>query len=198
MTLSRTLSGWIMRLATGRPPPAQAEWALAMDREFETLERGRLGWALGCMTTRIGWTLRAQWLYLLLLLLVPFALRWISSLEFEFFTATQSRRAFFHDYLAVIGLIEPVPLAILLGFYRPNRIGTTLVLGCLLAQHVLMTLYYGSWVLGVPFFRWFGPHSTLYMAPVPVGLCASLWVWYLGASMGARLARRRMTLSPAA
>src|SRR5436190_1995922 len=72
MTLSRTLSGWMMRLATRRPPPARAEWALAMQREFETMERGGLGWAFGCLTTRLGWTLRTQWLYLVLLALTPF------------------------------------------------------------------------------------------------------------------------------
>jgi hypothetical protein len=190
MTMSRTLSGWIMQLATRRPPPTRADWVLAMDREFETLERGRLGWALGCLTTRIGWTLRAQWLYLLLLLLSPFYIRWVGHLEFTLFWSHHEYIGFERNYGALIALIEPLPLAILLGFYRPDRIRTTLVLGCILAQHVGMTLG-ASWTLGGTFLSWWGPHATIYMAPPLIGLCASLWVWYMGASFGAWLARRR-------
>jgi hypothetical protein len=189
MILSRTLSAWIIRLATRRPPPARAEWARAMQCEFETMERGGLGWAFGCLTTRVGWTLRAQWLYLVMLASTPFLLGWMGSLEFEFFTSSDSLKALFHSYGALISLIEPFPLAILLGFFRPGRIGTTLVIGCVLLQHVGGSIRAAS-VLGVPFLSWWGPHSTIYMAPPFVGLCASLWIWYLGASLGAWLAKR--------
>lgn len=190
MTLPRTLSGWIMRLATRRPPPARAEWARAMQCEFETMASGGLSWALGCLSTRFGWFFRAQWLYLLLLLLPPFYIYWLGRLEFDLLWSHDEFRTFERNYGALISLFEPFPLAILLGFYRPGRIGTTLAVGCILAQHVAMT-FYASWTLGGSFLSWWGPHSTFYMAPVFVGLCASLWVWYMGASLGARLAGRR-------
>ena len=135
--------------------------------------------------------------YLLLLLLPPFYDRWVTHWEFQLASSSNAFEAVLHDYGSLIWLIQPFPVAVVLGFYRPGRIGTTLVLGCLLSLHI-GSLLYGSYVLGVPFFRWFGPHGTLYNAPVLISICASLWIWYLGASLGARLALRRMTLSPSA
>lgn len=196
MSVFRILAGWIMRLATLRPPPARAEWATAMEREYETLEHGALGWALGCLTTRIGWTLRAQWLYILLLLLPPIMVNYADELLFDLaWYRIIPREAFtslMRDYGALYALLTPLPLAILLGYYRPARIGMTMVVGCLLAQHAGGTAY-ASYSLDEPFFSWWTGGSTLYMAPPLIGLCASLWVWYMGASLGARLARKRIS-----
>jgi hypothetical protein len=123
-------------------------------------------------------------------LLPPFYVRWIGQLEFNLLWSHDEYTSLFRSYGSLIALIEPLPLAILLGSYRPGRIGTTLVLGCVMAQHVGMTSY-ASWTLGGSFLSWWGPHATIYMAPPLIGLCASLWVWYLGASFGAFLAQRR-------
>jgi hypothetical protein len=51
---------WLIALATMRPPAGREEWARAMRAEFETLERGRAGWALGCFGASIGWRLRGN------------------------------------------------------------------------------------------------------------------------------------------
>jgi hypothetical protein len=51
---------WLIDLATTNPPLGREEWARAMRAEFETLERGRTGWALGCLSASLGWRLRSN------------------------------------------------------------------------------------------------------------------------------------------
>jgi hypothetical protein len=193
MTLSRSLAGWIMQLATRRPPPARTEWALAMEREYETLERGALGWAVGCLTTRIGWTLRAQWLYILLLSVSAIYSYWMMVLVFDLgwynIIPRHAISSLLNNYGVLFLLFQPLPLAILLGFYRPGRIGTTLIVGCILGQYFGAPLYVGS-TLSEVFSGW-TEGSLRNGIPPLYDLCANLWVWYMGASLGARLAWRR-------
>lgn len=201
MNMSRTVARWLMRWTAHRPPPDRAEWALAMQREFETLDGresgGELGWALGCATAMAGWKLHEQWLYLALLLVTPALVHGAGMLPFELLRmeliSTSAFHALFRSYGTLFALLVPaLPLAIALGAYRPDRIATTLILGCVLAQHVGGTLH-NMYLLGGSFLSWWGPNATLYMAPPLLGLAASLFVWYFGAIAGARWARRRST-----
>jgi hypothetical protein len=74
---------WLIDLATTNPPPSRDQWAQAMRAEFEALEGGRTGWALGCLATSVGWRLRANWRFLLAFFAVStFFLQWISLLFF--------------------------------------------------------------------------------------------------------------------
>jgi hypothetical protein len=194
MTFSHLLARGLMDLATRRPPPHRAPWAKAMRGEFERLDRGELSWAFGCFTTAAAWTLRAQIFYLSLLALTPFLIRLADQLPFDLLWYGLVSRAGFVEYArhwgSVVGMLDPLPLAFLLGAYRPNSVTTTLILGCLIGQHVGGTLITMS-LLGGSFLSWWGPHATLYMAPPIVGLFASLATWYLGAQAGARWVRRR-------
>jgi hypothetical protein len=190
MTLSATIARRLMRWTTHRPPPDRAIWALAMQREYDALERGELGWALGCASAMAGWKLRENWLYLALLLAVPFVLQAFSVAQFALLRGEVIPLTFFRSYGATLAMLGPLPLAMILGAYRPDSIRATLLVGCLLLQHVVGTLYV-SYMLGGSFLSWWGPNATMYMAPPIVGLCASLGIWYFGASAGARWARRR-------
>jgi hypothetical protein len=72
---------WLIDMATARPPVGREEWARAMRAEFETLDRGRSGWALGCFGAAIGWRLKADGTFFLaaatmLVMLIKF-LPWI-------------------------------------------------------------------------------------------------------------------------
>jgi len=79
----------LMRLATATAPPNREEWARAMHAEFETLEHGRAGWALGCLGASLGWRIRRNCGFLAAIVLVligrhyldeglfPFVFRWI-------------------------------------------------------------------------------------------------------------------------
>lgn len=191
MSGSRIVARWLMRLTTRRPPPGRAEWALAMQREFDMLENGELAWALGCASVMATWKLRRNWPYLALLCLVPFYIIGVPMFEFDLLGHGVISRSFYvnfmRDYGAVWAMLTPLPLAIILGAYRPNNIVTTILFG-LLVQHIGKTLC-STLVLSVPFLSWWGSHATLYMAPPLVGLCASLGVWCVGVNAGARLAR---------
>lgn len=194
MSESRALAGQLMRWATRTPPPGREEWALAMEREFDALEGDGLAWALGCFTTMTAWRLQANWLYLLLLALVPFLLHWKSMFEFQLLMNGVVSRASYVDFIrsygALWGVLEPLPIAFLLGVWRPRRVAMTVVAGCLVSQHVGGTLLTISKV-GGSFLSWWAPPATLYMAPPLVGLFASLAVWYVGASAGALWRGRR-------
>jgi hypothetical protein len=196
MTFSRILARRLMDLATLRPPPHRAAWAMAMRGEFERLERDELSWAFGCLTTAAGWTLRAQAFYLGLLALTPFLIYLADQLPFDLLWYGLVSRASYMEFArhwgAIVGMLEPLPLAFLLGAYRPNSVPTTLVLGCLIGQHVGGTLLTMS-MLGGSFLSWWGPGATLYMAPPLVGLFGSLAIWYLGASAGAKWAAGRVS-----
>ena len=194
MSGSKALAQQLMRWATRRPPAGREDWALAMQREFDALEGDRLAWALGCFTTMTGWRLRADGLYLVLLALVPILLHLKSTLEFQLLMNGVISRSAYVDFLrsygALWGVLAPLPIAVLLGAWRPHHLPTTLIVGCLIGQHVGGTLLNMSMV-GGSFFSWWGPNATLYMAPPLVGLFASLAVWYIGASAGAHLRGRR-------
>jgi len=53
----------LIDLATANPPPGREAWSHAMRAEFEVLEHGRAGWALGCLGASLGWRLRADWVF---------------------------------------------------------------------------------------------------------------------------------------
>jgi hypothetical protein len=200
MNVPRIAARRLMRWTTRRPPAGRAEWALAMQREYDSLDGresgGELGWALGCAFAMAGWKLRENWLYLALLLATPPLLYGLNMLQFELLRIGLVSRdayvAFFRSYGTLYGLLIPaLPLAAVLGAYRPNKVATTVVLGCLMVQHVGGTLITMA-MLGGSFLSWWGPNATLYMAPPLIGLSASLGIWYFGAAAGARWARRRM------
>jgi len=193
MSMSRIVADWLMRWTTRRPPPRRADWVLAMQREYDTLERGQLGWALGCFAAVTGWKLRTGWHYVLLLCLAPVLIALVSMIPFELLRWELVSRASYMSFERSSGpfvaMLSPLPLAFILGAIRPHGIGTT-ILGGLLAQHLggtLLTMY----MLGGPFFSWWSSAATLYMAPPLVGLSASLGVWCVGVAAGVRWARGR-------
>lgn len=69
MPRRRSFDEWIIDVATSAPPAGRGDWAKAMRAEFESLKGPRTGWALGCLGAAVGWRLRADWGYLLVLAL---------------------------------------------------------------------------------------------------------------------------------
>lgn len=193
MTLSQQIAGWMMRAATSAPPSRHAEWALAMQREYGALDGGELGWAAGCLATSVRWRVREEWLYLALLAATPFFVDAVSDFHFKLvrngLVSREAYIAFIRSFGPAVALLTPLPLAILLGAHRPRRIVLTIVLGCLLLQHVTNTIM-AVRNLGGTFMSWWGPDATLYMLPPLVGLLASMAVWYFGAAIGAAARKR--------
>jgi len=188
MTRLPAISQWVMRAAVRQAPPARHEWALAMQREFDTLEDGHVAWAVGCLATVAGWRLRGEALYLLLLVSALLLVEAVPRLEFDLLWYRLISRsafiAFERDYAALLGILTPLPVAFLLGRYWPRRPVVTILLGCLLAQHVGGTLL-AMRAVGGSFLSWWAPDATLYMLPPLVALAASLCVWCAGISLGA-------------
>lgn len=54
----------VMALATSNLPAERGVWGQAMRAEFESLQTGRLSWALGCLVAALGWRLGKDWLFL--------------------------------------------------------------------------------------------------------------------------------------
>lgn len=182
------IARWIMDRAIANPPPGRNPWARAMAGEFAAMQDGHLGWALGCWAVATGWRLRSEWLYLALLVLAPGPLQlgaMFAALELMG-DAGRDQRMLWLPY-QVLG--PPMLISLALGAYRPGMKSAT-ALGVALIPLLGGELV--SWfTMQVAPTAWWGPNSTLFMAPPLVGLCALLGVCYFGAAMGARFAQRR-------
>lgn len=64
------LADWIMRNLTRNAPAEQQEWARAMQAEYDAIADQRLSWALGCWRAVLEWRIRADGLYLAVLLVI--------------------------------------------------------------------------------------------------------------------------------
>jgi hypothetical protein len=62
-----TFTDMLMVLAAWMSPKDRKDWAQAMRGEYSALTRGRVGWALGCLTTAAGWRLKVDGLWLVAL-----------------------------------------------------------------------------------------------------------------------------------
>ncbi|MBO9711383.1 hypothetical protein [Sphingomonas sp.] len=184
------LADWLMRCVAARPAPGKADWAEAMAQEYALLESGRLGWAIGCMEATMVWNLRENAVYLLVLVALPLLLYWIDTQLFTVF-AMHNRELLIWSVREGLApsLLLPLPFAVALGAWRPDRIVTTTLLGGLLLHQIGNSIY-NSLAMDTPFLSWWGPQATLYMAPPLIGLIASLSVWYWGGMLGRRLAMR--------
>jgi hypothetical protein len=154
---------------------------------------------MGCFATVAGWAVRREWLYLLLLCSAPLIEDVIPRIEFDLvwyqLVAASALGAFLRSCGLFVAILTPLPLAFALGRYRPYRVGSTAILGCVVAQHFVGTLRTMN-ALGGSFLSWWGPDATLYMMPPLAGLLSSLCVWYIGASLGARTRLRPPAIQP--
>lgn len=183
-----TLADWIMRAAIANPPRGREHWAQAMHAEYASLTSGKLSWALGCWTTMLAWRLRADAIYLAVMLviasawafgvfdqqLVRFVIR-ATPLELMF-------GEFLHPYLAIMLLVS-----IVLSAYRPDRVVVTAIAMILLKQAQIVALYFelerdypGQGV------SW--PIHT-YNTPYFVGVFALIGACFIGAHIGRAIAR---------
>ena len=188
MRFAKSLAGWMMAMAARCAPADRAEWAMAMRGEFDTLASGELSWASGCLMASVRWKLHDQRVYAALLLAAPLLVQALGYFELGLMKMQVVPPWIFQNYGAVLGMLFPLPLAVMLGAYRPNSVAKTIFVGCVVVQHGCGTLI--SYLLGLgSFLSWWGPRFELYMAPLPLGLSASIGIWYLGTTAGAAWSR---------
>lgn len=182
------LADWIMRAATNNPPPGRERWAQAMRAEYTSLDNGKLNWALGCWTVMLGWRLRVEAPYLVIMLAVASAWafgvfdRHLVSIMMSAVPRDVFFSEFVHPYLAVMLLVS-----IALSAFRPDRVVVTSVAMIALKQVDIIVLYFelerefpGQGV------SW--PIHT-YNTPYFVGLFALVGVCLVGAHIGRSIAR---------
>ena len=134
---------WIMHAATHNAPADRREWAHAMEAEFETLEKGKLGWALGCWQAMLGWRLRPDVSYLLALVSCVVFLGMRGAVDVLGFLP---RSLVFSRDLWSLGLYPSLfiymTLAAVLGAIRPNRLALTVAI-LVLAEQTFFVLSVG-------------------------------------------------------
>lgn len=169
----------LMTLATAAPPPGRADWAGAMRAEYETLQRGRLGWALGCLATMTGWRLRAEAFWLLAMIAAVVFLETMSS-QILFAMPRDLIRPIFYAY----GLGVPALICAAIAAWRPDRsIATALILP-------LVQFGYGTAVLVFLLQAHLTRKSWVIMDAKPeVGVGAMVGYCLLGALIGGAIGR---------
>lgn len=178
-----TLADWIMRSATEAPPRGREHWAQAMRAEYASLDGGKLSWALGCWTTMLGWRLRADAIYLAVMLAVIYfwsfgsLTDYLVDVSFEIIPFSVHRNEFFHPYLAAMLVVS-----IALSTFRPDRVLVTAL--------VMMAVHQVSTVMSLVDLQRAFPEQNLtwpihpYNAQYFVAVFAEIGVCFVGAHVG--------------
>lgn len=174
-----------------------SEWALAMRREFEELESGYLGWVLGCIGALCVKDLRDNAAYLIAIILSAYFMVvhypiLVGQLMFY-------DEKLYLDYFFMFDHFGQIPLALALGFWRPTRAFTIMLLGGFLGYTVggilfVMHSFDGSlweWLGGGVSYQVIGRGGE--NAALATGI--DLVVWYLAALAGGRLRLRQTDAS---
>jgi hypothetical protein len=155
-----------------------------MRSEFDVLEDDRLAWAAGCLVVSVGWRLRAEWQYLVLLGLAP-----VIGTAAVVATAGVVPHDLQRNYGPTLAMLMTALPALSLGAYRPRRLWAS-VIGLVVLTQLPGEIFFFSaqGVSGLVW--WLHPKATLYMAPPFVGLAAELGATYAAAALGARFGVR--------
>lgn len=187
MDLSSIIMRWILRNA----PPQRREWARAMQAEFETLTRGRLVWALGCLRPAIGWCLQTDAIYVTTLMIAVvlgevLLLPQLVMIEPGFDTATLAGRLGLYAFAQIGTMI----VATVFGFWRKDRVVTTAILVALV-QVAYVYLYVWPFV-----FHRFGHYIHWSDLPPGLGEVFHFAVCLLGSALGYGLRLTVTAMSP--
>ena len=182
------LADWIMRTATDDPPHGRERWAQAMRAEYASLDHGKLNWALGCWATMLGWRLRADAFYLVVMITV--ILVWAFGDVTQSFAVFVSeivpyvaiRNEFIHPYLAVMLLVS-----IALSAFRPDRVVITAI--------TMLAIFQVSTVASLVELQRTFPEQNIvwpihpFNAQYFVAVFAEIGVCFVGALVGRGIAR---------
>ena len=174
--MTRSLANAILRLATRVAPTERRPWIAAAAAELETMENGAaaLRWATGSLFAALGWAVRREWLYLVLLLGLTKGHLWIQATLIE---TAQARGVEFVTAAVWSQRLVPLAVAIALAAWRPHRAVVTAVI----LPVVIWTLPVRALVDGYPM-DWAFELSTV---------LTLIWPFLAGAALGAVLGGRR-------
>jgi hypothetical protein len=179
---------WIIRAATDDPPHGREQWAHAMRAEYATLTSGKLNWAIGCWMAMLGWRLRADALYLAVMLAVVYfwsfgsLTEYLVDISFKIIPFSVHRNEFFHPYLAAMLVVSVV-----LSAFRPDRVLVTAV--------AMMAIHQVSTVLSLVDLQRAFPEQNItwpihpYNAQYFVAVFAEIGVCFVGANIGSAITK---------
>lgn len=179
------LSRWIIRRATTNPPAGREDWARAMQAEFEAADTDRLGWALGCWRTMVGWRLRADWLFLLAIIAGPVILELTVYPSLSFISAITLPDDVFKPLFLPLSLLQLAVTAALLAAWRPRQYRQA-ALGVAVMPAATSTVLVMQMVRD---WRVFTPDAEIMGAQPLIGCLALLAACWIGAAAGAWLGR---------
>ena len=183
------LSTWIMdRIAED----GSSEWAFAMRREFDELERGHLGWAAGSLLALSKGYAKRKARFVSALVLVP-----LISLVFGTAVTLACYSLFFEGsnaprvVMSLPAIVLQLPFAFFLGTVRPLR--APFLVGAMgFVSHQFFPAFLFWMLFAAPFHFWWGPNVTIYNMTPAMGYACSLAMWLVGAALGAKFARTRL------
>ena len=118
------ISDLIMKMAVATSPKDRTDWTTAMAAEFAALKTGRVNWALGCFLTTIVWRLRAESLYLLVVMTTVVVAVPVLSILFDLVWMNILPRhptGFVRLASYVLAWVPTLLLSFILGLWRPDR-----------------------------------------------------------------------------
>jgi hypothetical protein len=185
------LATWIMNWIVG---DGSSEWAMAMRSEFDELQSGHLGWAVGCIMASTIQHIRQNWFFLAAVILAAYlVVEWYGMLLF--YIATYDRE-FLIENAYKLSILGHVPSAFLLGYWKPDRALSIAIIGGFIGCGVggaFSAMYH----LGGSFYSWVVDAMWMDTLPAYAGFVAVLGIWFAAAKVGGRLRewQRRRSLS---
>ncbi|MEQ1497639.1 MAG: hypothetical protein ABL914_03180 [Novosphingobium sp.] len=158
-----------------------------MRGEYDALDQGHLGWAMGSLGAVSLREIRTNWLFYCGILLAVL----LNNLAYPklVFALANFDMAFFKAHFYQIFILAPVPYAFLLGLWKPGRAMTIAVLGGYIGNGIGGTLIAAT-MLGGSFFEWFFRAMWMDTLPVYQGAIVVAGIWWVSAAAGGLLRRR--------
>ncbi len=122
-----SMSQFIMKLAARFAPAQRHDWAAAMQAEYEVMETGRIGWAIGCLSNSVAWRLRVDAVYAVFMMAITIATQRLLDGPVFWMYVNAEEAIHFNgiQYPLIFYVSMQVPLilsCIALGLWQPRRI----------------------------------------------------------------------------
>lgn len=176
----KSLATWIMNRIAGE---GSSDWAQAMRCEYDELEEGHFGWAMGSLGAVIARDIRLNWplfagVFLTSVLMVP-----ITFLIFALVRSNEALEAFLHAHFYTIFILLPAPFSFLFGYWKPGRALLTAILGGFIGQGVINAIV-ASLLLGGGFLHWWIDAMWMDTLPFWLGSIVVTAIWFASAWAG--------------
>jgi hypothetical protein len=188
--VSRLAERAAIKLARIVAGPERRYWVDAMEGELDHLPSRRLDWALGSLVAATKDRAARERTYALALVALPTAA--LTTLAFLTVLRAMIARAtgFGMMELMPLAALAPAPFAFALGVMRPHRWAWLSALAAFALYQAVPAIGF-SIVWGTRVSARWEPNLTAIGLHPPFGLLTSLVLWFAGAWLGGRWARKR-------